>query len=146
MKPAGSSMSCWSRRRLKKIRKCRDCLLYTSEKEKCMGCTNCIKRCPTEAIRVHDGKATIMKSRCIDCGECIRACPHSAKRAVTDDFEMIKQFKYRVALPAPALYSQYRTARSRNHFLTALKKLGFDDVFEVAVGCLLYTSAVRETV
>ena len=59
------------------------------EKEKCMGCTNCIKRCPTEAIRVHDGKATIMKSRCIDCGECIRACPHSAKRAVTDDFEMI---------------------------------------------------------
>ena len=61
------------------------------EKEKCMGCTNCIKRCPTEAIRVHDGKATIMKSRCIDCGECIRACPHSAKRAVTDDFEMIKQ-------------------------------------------------------
>lgn len=114
------------------------------EKEKCMGCTNCIKRCPTEAIRVHDGKATIMKSRCIDCGECIRACPHSAKRAVTDDFEMIKQFKYRVALPAPALYSQYRTARSRNHFLTALKKLGFDDVFEVAVGAEAVSEATRD--
>ena len=57
------------------------------DKDKCMGCTNCIKRCPTEAIRVHDGKATIIKSRCIDCGECIRACPHGAKRAVTDDFD-----------------------------------------------------------
>lgn len=85
-----------------------------------------------------------MKSRCIDCGECIRACPHSAKRAVTDDFEMIKQFKYRVALPAPALYSQYRTARSRNHFLTALKKLGFDDVFEVAVARKRCSEATRD--
>ena len=61
------------------------------EKEKCRGCTNCIKRCPTEAIRVHDGKAMIIKSRCIDCGECIRACPHSAKRAVTDDLDMIQR-------------------------------------------------------
>ena len=114
------------------------------EKEKCMGCTNCIKRCPTEAIRVHDGKAMIIKSRCIDCGECIRACPHSAKRAVTDDLDMIRQYKYRVALPAPALYSQYRTARSRNHFLTALKKLGFDDVFEVAVGAEVVSESTRE--
>ena len=23
----------------------------------CCGCTNCLKRCPTEAIRVHGGKA-----------------------------------------------------------------------------------------
>lgn len=114
------------------------------EREKCRGCTNCIKRCPTEAIRVHDGKATIMKSRCIDCGECIRACPHSAKRAVTDDFEMIKQYKYRVALPAPALYSQYRSARTRNHFLTAMKKLGFDDVFEVAVGAEVVSESTRQ--
>ena len=45
----------------------------------CMGCTNCIKRCPTEAIRVRDGKAVIFEDRCIDCGECIRACPHHAK-------------------------------------------------------------------
>ena len=46
------------------------------DKELCMGCINCIKRCPTEAIRVRDGKAHILKERCIDCGECIRICPH----------------------------------------------------------------------
>lgn len=114
------------------------------EKDKCMGCTNCIKRCPTEAIRVHDGKATIIKSRCIDCGECIRACPHGAKRAVTDDFDMIQQYRYKVAMPAPALYSQYRTARSRNHFLTALKRLGFDDVFEVATGAEVISESTIE--
>ena len=47
----------------------------------CVGCTNCIKKCPTEAIRVRDGKAQNRRDRCIDCGECIRACPHHAKSA-----------------------------------------------------------------
>ena len=41
------------------------------DEEKCMGCTNCIKRCPTQAIRVRSGKAHIISERCIDCGECI---------------------------------------------------------------------------
>ena len=53
----------------------------TLNEEKCVGCTNCIKRCPTEAIRVRGGKAVIASERCIDCGECIRICPHHAKRA-----------------------------------------------------------------
>ena len=44
----------------------------TLNEEKCVGCTNCIKRCPTEAIRVRGGKAVIASERCIDCGECIR--------------------------------------------------------------------------
>ena len=40
------------------------------DEEKCMGCTNCIKRCPTQAIRVRSGKAHIISERCIDCGTC----------------------------------------------------------------------------
>ena len=44
----------------------------TLDLERCKGCTNCIKRCPTEAIRVRDGHAIILEDRCIDCGECIR--------------------------------------------------------------------------
>ena len=44
----------------------------TLDKEKCTGCTSCLKRCPTEAIRVRDGKARIIRERCIDCGECQR--------------------------------------------------------------------------
>ena len=32
----------------------------TLEKRLCNGCTNCIKRCPTGAIRVRDGKAAII--------------------------------------------------------------------------------------
>lgn len=116
----------------------------TLDEDKCMGCTNCIQRCPTEAIRVHKGKAVIMNERCIDCGECIRACPHGAKRAVTDDMSVIDKFTYSVALPAPALYSQFRSARSRNHLLTSLKKIGFDDVFEVASGAEEVSNATRD--
>ena len=38
----------------------------TLDEEKCKGCINCIKRCPTEAIRVRNGKAKIITERCID--------------------------------------------------------------------------------
>ena len=55
----------------------------TLNKEKCKGCTACIKNCPTEAIRVRDGKAQIIDEICIDCGECIRVCPYYAKIELT---------------------------------------------------------------
>ena len=67
------------------------------DKEKCKGCTNCIKSCPTQAIRVRNGKAKIIKDKCIDCGECIRICPYHAKQAVTDKFEKLSEYKYTVA-------------------------------------------------
>lgn len=116
----------------------------TLDEDKCVGCTSCIKRCPTEAIRVHKSKARIINSRCIDCGECIRVCPHGAKHAITTDLLELDNYKYRVAIPAPAIYGQYRSARSRNHILTALKKLGFDDVFEVALGAEYVSNATRQ--
>lgn len=106
----------------------------TLDKEKCQGCTNCIKRCPTEAIRVRSGKAKIIKERCIDCGECIRVCPYHAKLAVTDGFERLKEFKYNIALPAPSFYGQFRYVDDRNKVLTAFTMAGFNSVFEVAKG------------
>ena len=76
----------------------------TLDAKRCRGCITCVKRCPTEAIRVKNGKATIIKERCIDCGECIRVCPHRAKKAVFDKLSLLDEFEYNVALPAPALY------------------------------------------
>lgn len=104
----------------------------TLDAQKCQGCTTCVKRCPTEAIRVRNAKAIIIKERCIDCGECIRVCPHHAKKAVVDTLDILQQFDYTIALPAPTLYAQFRAVWDRNITLTALKTLGFDDVFEVS--------------
>lgn len=113
------------------------------DKDKCRGCTNCIKRCPTQAIRVREGKAHIVKERCIDCGECIRVCPHHAKTASSDSLEKIKDFKYTVALPAPALYGQFNNLDDINIILNALPKLGFDAVFEVSKAAELISDATR---
>ncbi len=104
----------------------------TLDKLKCRGCTTCIKHCPTEAIRVRNGKATIIKERCIDCGECIRVCPHHAKRAVCDTLDRLKDFAYTVALPAPSLYGQFHNLFDINIVLQALLDIGFDHVYEVA--------------
>ncbi len=111
--------------------------------EKCLGCTNCVKRCPTEAIRVRNKKAYIISDRCIDCGECIRVCPHHAKYAVTEHFNEILKYKYRVALPAPALYGQFNNLENVDYVLTGLKKMGFDEVVEVSKAAELISSATR---
>lgn len=116
----------------------------TLDREKCMGCINCIKRCPTEAIRVRHGKAKIIKERCIDCGECIRVCPYHAKKAVTDPFSRIDDFIYKVALPAPSLYGQFNHINDINIILNGLKQIGFDDVYEVARGAELVTIATLD--
>lgn len=114
------------------------------DKDKCRGCTNCIKRCPTEAIRVRKGKAQIINERCIDCGECIRVCPYHAKTAISDSMDIISAYKYKVAIPAPSFYGQFDKMYSRNNILNALIEVGFDHVFEVARAAEKVSEATRQ--
>ena len=115
----------------------------TLDLPRCKGCTNCIKRCPTEAIRVRDGHAIIKEDMCIDCGECIRLCPYKAKKATYDKFEDFADYKYKIALPAPALYGQFDELDDVDYILTALLECGFDAVYEVAKAAELVTDHTR---
>ncbi|MBR4030110.1 MAG: 4Fe-4S binding protein [Clostridia bacterium] len=114
------------------------------DRDECKGCTNCVKKCPTEAIRIRNGKAKIIKERCIDCGECIRTCPYHAKKAVTDNYKKIFDYTYKIALPAPTLYGQFSTAKDINIILKALKLLGFDEIYEVLTGADMVSEATKE--
>ncbi len=112
----------------------------------CKGCINCIKRCPTQAIRVRNGKAVITSEFCIDCGECIRICQHHAKLPTYDSVDIMKNYKHTVALPAPALYGQFNNLTDVRVVLTALKIMGFDDVFEVSGAAELVSEISRDYV
>jgi len=115
----------------------------TLDKSLCKGCTNCIKHCPTEAIRVTGGKSHITEERCIDCGECIRTCANHAKSALVDGFERLSEFDYRIALPPPAFFGLWKPQSEIPVACARLLSLGFDEVFEVALAADVVAEAIR---
>ena len=114
--------------------------------KRCRGCTTCIKCCPTEAIRVRGRRATILPDRCIDCGSCIRICPHKAIKSVGDSLDILNNYQYCVALPEPALYGQFHHLDSVDILLSALLKIGFHKVYEVAKAAEIVSAATRSLV
>lgn len=113
--------------------------------KRCRGCTTCIKNCPTEAIRVRNGKAFILDERCIDCGKCIQVCPHKAIRSISDDLEKLEQYEYRVALPDPVLYGQFQHLEHLDLVLGSLLQAGFDKVFETAKAAEILSDYARRS-
>lgn len=111
--------------------------------ELCRGCTNCLKTCPTEAIRVKKGKAYIIEERCVDCGACIRRCPFRAKKAHSDSLNIVEGYDFTIALPAPALYGQFPKGTSPDVILEGLVRLGFDQCVEVAFAAEAVSRATR---
>ncbi|NMB20616.1 MAG: 4Fe-4S binding protein [Firmicutes bacterium] len=102
------------------------------KEELCEGCTNCVKNCPTKAIRVHNGKAMIRDELCIDCAECIRICAYHAKHSQTAEIADVSSYKYPIALVPPSFYGQFKglnPARVR----VALYELGFKEVIDVSL-------------
>jgi iron only hydrogenase large subunit-like protein len=116
------------------------------QEDMCIGCTSCLKVCPTEAIRLRDGKARIIGEKCIDCGECIRICPNHAKNAITDKLSVLQKFKYKIAIPSMVLYGQFASKVGINAMLSSLKSIGFDEIYEATAGTEIITQVTREKI
>lgn len=116
------------------------------DQDKCNGRMKCMRICPTQAIRVRAGKARMIEERCIDCGECITACPSGAIIPLTDPFGELTKFRHTIAIPSPALYAQFGREILPDKILAGLKKLGFDDAFDLAYTCGEVSFAIQEFV
>ncbi|MFA6770121.1 MAG: [Fe-Fe] hydrogenase large subunit C-terminal domain-containing protein [Bacteroidales bacterium] len=97
----------------------------------CIGCSHCIKVCPTEALRVSKGKAGIHADWCIDCGECYRVCPTRAIRVKDDDFKQIFRYKHRVLLVPSVFFAQFEDSITRKTIYDIIGELGFTEVCAV---------------
>ena len=114
---------------------------------KCIRCTHCVKVCPTEAIRIVNGRVDIREERCVDCGECVRACPQKAIDIDHDDLAQIQDYEYRVALFPSVFLGQFPERITEDKIYASLLKIGFTHAYEVEqpIGPLkdLITRAVK---
>jgi Fe-S-cluster-containing hydrogenase component 2 len=114
--------------------------------EKCDGRLNCMRACPTHAIRVNDGRARVIPDLCIDCGNCLAVCPTGAITATTISFTDLDRFPFKAAVASPALFTQFGPNVSPAQIGRALLDLGFDAVWEYAIDIELIDRAITDCV
>jgi len=97
----------------------------------CTACSHCMRTCPTEAIRIRGGKAMISDNKCVDCGQCYKVCPSNAIYVEQDDFNIIYNYKYRIAIVPAILIGQFPENINTEEIYSTLIDLGFTHVYEV---------------
>lgn len=114
-----------------------DCL--TLKKSNCKNCYKCIRHCPVKSIRFSGNQAHIIGNECILCGQCFVVCPQNAKEIV-DETEKVKVLLQTgapvVVSLAPSFIANYDGVGIES-MRSALKKLGFFDVEETAIGATI---------
>ena len=114
----------------------------TLKKSNCKNCYKCIRHCPVKSIRFSGNQAHIINNECILCGQCFVVCPQNAKEIV-DETEKVKVLLQSgapvyVSL-APSFVANYDGV-GIDAMRTALRKLGFADAEETALGATIVKS------
>lgn len=120
------------------------------KKSNCKNCYKCIRHCPVKSIRFSGNQAHIVGNECILCGQCFVVCPQNAKE-IADETEKVKVLLSSgdpvVASLAPSFIANYDGV-GINSMRRALKKLGFFDAEETAIGATIvkneYERMLRE--
>lgn len=125
-----------------------ECL--TLKKSNCKNCYKCIRHCPVKSIRFSANQAHIIGNECILCGQCFVVCPQDAKEisSETEKAKVLIQSGDPVYVSlAPSFIANYDGIGIAG-MREALKKLGFADVEETAIGATIvkneYERIVRE--
>ena len=120
----------------------------TLKKSNCKNCYKCIRHCPVKAIRFSGNQAHIIGNECILCGQCFVVCPQNAKE-VTSEVEKVKVFlqcpEPVIVSLAPSFVANYEGV-GIDSMRRALKKLGFFDVEDTAMGATIVKNEYEKIV
>jgi len=110
--------------------------IVTTIPEKCKRCYTCVRECPAKAIKVEGGQAMVIEERCIACGNCVKVCAQKAK-SIEDSIQNVNRIlagdKKVFACLAPSFPAAFFPTKPEK-IVSAVKKLGFSEVWEVALG------------
>ena len=112
----------------------------------CTGCMTCMRACPTDAIRVREGKARAINELCIDCGACLTVCASGAIRPTSRTLADFADFPFKVAVPSPVLFGHFPQEVHPEHIVHGLLAVGFDAVWDFGVDLRLTTLAIADYV
>ncbi|MCE5285686.1 MAG: 4Fe-4S dicluster domain-containing protein [Pelosinus sp.] len=124
------------------------------DNDKCVECGMCKNACPYGAIieirrpceracdlgaikSGEDRKAVINSDLCVSCGACATACPFGAisdSSCIVQLIQSLHSEKRVYAILAPAFVGQLGIRITTEQIITALKQLGFHDVWEASAG------------
>ena len=122
----------------------------TLKKSNCKSCFRCVRKCPIKAIRFSGNQAHIIGNECILCGNCVVQCPQNAKE-IADGIEKVRVLIQTgdpvIVSLAPSFIANYDGIGIES-MRAALKKLGFTEVEETAIGATIvkneYERMIRE--
>ena len=117
--------------------------LLSISDSKCRRCYRCVRECPTNALKIDQGKVKRITNRCIFCGVCYKHCPHDAVNAHTGHKHVLELLDSgeKVIICLDPTFPAVLDKGTPSQLVTALKKLGFTEVWESAVGGELVTTA-----
>jgi len=111
--------------------------------ERCRSCFRCLRSCPTQALRVHQGKPQVLDYLCVDCGACQRVCPTGALALAEPHAQLTPAPDVTLVVP-PAALAQFGPGVPPQRVLDELEAMGFAGVLVTAAWEEALRAAVRE--